>query len=356
MKMNKNKIMISALALTMGAALAGSVSGTVAWFQYSTRAQASYIGSSAHCSEMLEVKAVGDHATTGETEWASELSATDIAGVLSDTNGNKLAPISTGAMAQNAALPKIGGTGADAEDPKFYKNPVYQFEDSAVWGLADKSNYVQFQLKFHVKDIDGTANNYLDGHNLYLTNLEIVSLADAAGSSTSDLDLKKAVRVHISDGDSYNALFALGAGSDSTLTTVVHGNLDLNNDGSLDQSAGYEWTDSRTTLDYGNPSHAASPAGQVAYDTAKATNFASDTDPSAISSTTVAPGLIGAIDDDVDGIVLTVTMWLEGWTNLSTKPTGNGTTGSAVWDPATYINKYFGVGFRFATELHANNE
>ena len=351
--MNKQKIIVSTLALAMGAALAGSVSGTVAWFQYSTRAQASYIGSSAHCSEALEIKAVGDKSGSEETDWKTELAAADIAGVLSATNGNKLEPITSGAMDQNVALNKIGGDGANKNDPRFYKNPVYQYEDPTVWGLADKTNYVQFKLEFHVKDIDGASTAaYLDGHNLYLTNLEIVSLANEDGTATSDLDLKKAVRVHISDGDSYNALFALGAGSDSTLTTVTHGNLDLNNDNALDQTAGYEWTSGRTTLDYGNPTHAASPAGQVAYDTAKTTNFASDTNPSTVSSTTVAPGLIGSIAKAEVGITLTVTMWLEGWANLSNKPANNATTGSAVWDPATYVGEHFGVGFRFATELH----
>lgn len=351
--MNK-KIIVSTLALAMGAALAGSVSGTVAWFQYSTRAQATYIGSSAHCSEMLEVRA-------NDGDFATELSkinpGTDI--------GDELEPISSGAMDADDPLPTFGGTEANADDPKFYKNPVYQFANPATWGAADAHNYVQFTLDFHVLDIDGTAGSYLEGNHLYLTNIELVSLTSEAGTATNNLDLKKAVRVHITDGSYYNALFALGEGSESTLETVVHGNLDLNNDGALDKTAGYDWTTGRTNVDYGNPNNdayegegAVDEPKQVAYDVAYANNFASDADPSAVASSTgaaAAPGLIGEIAKAEVGITLTVTIWLEGWQQLGTKPSGNATAGSAVWDPATYIGHYFGVGFRFATELHESH-
>ena len=349
--MNKTKIIVPTLALAMGAALAGSVSGTVAWFQYSTRAQATYIGSSAHCSEMLEVSADG-------TNYASELSKVSPA---ADT-GDKLEPITTGVLANNVALPKIGGTGADKDDPKFYKNPVYQFANPEVWGLADAHNYVQFELNFRVRDIDGTANKMLAGHHLYLTDLEIVSLADSSGAATdttsASKDLYKAIRVHIS-APSYNALFADGGSDD--VTTVTHGNLDLNNDGAVDKTEGYDWTANRTNVDYGNPTNAAisnpDTIVQNAYSTGKAANFADDSNPANVANTTAAPGLIGEIDQ-TNGITVTVTIWIEGWTELSVQatPTGTEATNDAqVWDPATYIGKNFGVGLRFATELHSGS-
>ena len=66
MKINNKKIIVSTLALAMGAALAGSISGTVAWYQYSTRAPAEFLGVAAHCTENIElrIKATGTNAAT----------------------------------------------------------------------------------------------------------------------------------------------------------------------------------------------------------------------------------------------------------------------------------------------------
>ena len=98
MKISKNKIIVSTLALAMGAALAGSVSGTVAWFQYSTRAQAAFIGTSAHCSEMLEIKSLGPTATA----YKSELLSSEVKNM--DGYGTDLQPISSGDMALDAGV------------------------------------------------------------------------------------------------------------------------------------------------------------------------------------------------------------------------------------------------------------
>lgn len=57
MKINTfKKVAISTMALAMGAALVGSISGSVAWYQYSTRSTASYSGAAAHCTESLQVR------------------------------------------------------------------------------------------------------------------------------------------------------------------------------------------------------------------------------------------------------------------------------------------------------------
>ena len=54
MKINK-KVMVTTLALAMGAALAGSISGSVAWYQYSTRASAQLTGTSVGTSRNLQI-------------------------------------------------------------------------------------------------------------------------------------------------------------------------------------------------------------------------------------------------------------------------------------------------------------
>ena len=44
MKKNLSKVIVPTLAIAIGAAIAGSISGTVAWYQYSTRVNVAYLG------------------------------------------------------------------------------------------------------------------------------------------------------------------------------------------------------------------------------------------------------------------------------------------------------------------------
>lgn len=381
MKMNK-KIIVSTLALAMGAALAGSVSGTVAWFQYSTRAQAAYIGTSAHCSEALEIQAVKSGQDLDDAKWTTELSSSDIQAAV--TGGTDLEPISSMAMGSTDKLPVIGGSNSDKDDPKFYKNPIYQFTDKEAWHKAVAANYVQFDLYFRVKDIKGESSATYLSKNLYLTDLTIKSI-----NEPSNTNLYKAIRVHFATNEStpsYN-LFAYDDGTDAaaTVSTNVYGNLDLNRDGKFDQSAGYEW-DTRSTLVYGDAN-----AQQVAKNAAhkdsnsKVDVLADDSDPYAIVANN---GLLGVVPATSGVFKVTVTIWIEGWQKLSEdveavegvhytqeeidaaqegdaaygKTTNDWKTqpvegkNGADWDAATYIGKKFQVGMRFAVPAHGDNE
>lgn len=328
MKMNNKKIIVSTLALAMGAALAGSVSGTVAWFQYSTRAQAAFIGTSAHCSEMLEIKSLGPTASA----FAGDLDSTKVNNM--DGYGTDLQPISSGALTADAAITPAS----------FYRNPVYQITDSSNWGLATNANFVQLQFQLHVKDVNKGEAAYLGGHNLYLTNLSIVGLNAGGTAVDNNNDLYKALRVHVAAGEYHKTFAAGGTGGAETVTTATNGQLDLNGDGNLDTAARYEWDGAAgDPLTYGDGS-------QVVHNADKAGVLADDTDAKAIATNKGTAGLIGAIPANEAGITVTVTMWIEGWQQLSD---GVGeSTNASVWEPATYIGAKFGVGFRFATELH----
>lgn len=311
MKMNNKKIIVSTLALAMGAALAGSVSGTVAWFQYSTRAQAAYIGTSAHCSELLQVS------IDGGTTWKTELSSSDIDTAITAAN-KKIVPITTGEQAKDAAL----GT--------FYANPIYQISagdySATTWKAAEAINYVQFTLKFKVTDVKENLTTKL-AKDVFLTNLTIQD-------ATSGLDLSDAVRVHFASTN--NMLFAKTATS-----TDVSGQLDLNSDGAYDLSEGYEW-DTRTAITYGTDG-----AVQTSYAANDTTVVATDT-----NGVLTNGKKLGSTAADTD-LSVTVTIWLEGWQKLATGVTGNKETAdSAIWDSTTYVNKVFRVGMRFAVPLH----
>ena len=302
--MNK-KIIVSALAIAMGATLAGSISGTVAWYQYSTRAQAAYIGTSVGLSENLEVK-------TSASTWKRELTSTEIDTAKGST-GTVMNPVTTGALAKNEDVPAA---------TNFYANPEYGMSGYSTWTKATAANVVQFTLNFHYKktDASGGAATYV-AKKLNLINLTIV---DESGA-----DLYKAVRVHFASGTKYN-LFARDSQTDvaspSDITTDTYGNLDTGNNGVYDQTEGYEW-DTRSTVVYGDD------------DTHQVANNAGKTD---------LAFYLADIPASEAGVAVTVTIWLEGWTKLSSIPSGNADTGtSAIWSPQTYINKAFKVGMRF---------
>ncbi len=342
MKMNK-KIIVSTLALAMGAALAGSVSGTVAWYQYSTRAQGSYIGSSGHCSEMLYVK----NTDNANAKWVTEFKSSEL--VLAQDSGTAIQPITTGAY---------DGTGtATAAPAAFYNNPVYQYASQTQWGTANVANYAQFNLSFHVQDITGASTATYLAKNLYLTSLNIVTLDTSSTNPTVDSsstakDLNKAVRVMFEIGTSGQSGYVAKIFSVNGGETATAGELDLNNDGVLDKAPYYEWETAPTSnLTYGAGVQKSIAADQVADDSDLGAFATADT---AGTASVLKSGLLGAIPATEAGLSIKVTIWLEGWQQLANKPTNNATSGSAVWDPAVYVGKSFGVGMRFSVPLHDN--
>lgn len=98
MKLNK-KIIVPALSLLAGASLVGSVSGTIAWYQYSTRANVSYIGSSAGVIGNLQIRLPNG-------EWGTQIQTDDVLDYLSTEGiyGSKVEPVTPGALQKNDSL------------------------------------------------------------------------------------------------------------------------------------------------------------------------------------------------------------------------------------------------------------
>ena len=99
MKLNKNKIIVSALALAIGGSLAGSVGSTVAWYQYSTRANVSYVGEASGVSSNLQMRFVGE----ADTAWRTRITWQEMNTKLGD--GMKIVPMTFGALGKDAELP-----------------------------------------------------------------------------------------------------------------------------------------------------------------------------------------------------------------------------------------------------------
>lgn len=284
---NKGKIIASLLLLSLATG-AGSLAGTLAWYQYSTIASASYIATTAKASELLQIKA-------GDGEWKSVLETKDIKAAQGET-GTNIVPVTAGNQAKDEALNTLKAT------------PRYQVPDPANWGDAPASSYLQFTLSFRVQNGEGGALQ--KDAPLYFSD---IAFKDEAGLSDS-------LRIHVAnETESKNFLIAR---SDATIDT--HGNLDLNGDGASDTAKKYEWESASEPLDYGlnGTETAYLPSEMVASD----------------NSGSLSGGeLLGTIPSG-GTLSLTFTIFVEGWEKLSD---------SAIWDSASLGGAGFGVGFSF---------
>lgn len=310
MNFNK-KLVVSALALCMGAGLAGSVTGTIAWYQYSTRSSVAMLGTSVGVMKNLQVK-VGADGT-----WSKDLKKTDISAYLeAETTYSKgdLQPVTTGAMDKNVALPEI-----------MRGNPIYQHAEIASWPKAEKTHYVVLPIYVRAVKAGKTLSSSsadpewtADSKDIYLHDVTIQEDKDNTAEDISD-----AVRVHFACGTTY----ALAANCDKTVT---EGKLDLNFDGVNDQTGHYEW-DTPTDITYGG-------GEQRSYNVknAGADGLFADDD---VNPDTFTQGIKLGTVNSLDGMLINVTIWLEGWAKL------NGT--DAMWDLADYLDSQFDVGFTF---------
>lgn len=300
MKINNKKIIVSTLALAMGAALAGSISGSVAWYQYSTRAAATVSGTSAGTSRNLQVK-VGDGSYTQYLD-----SAAILAKASKGSDGNLL-PV--GAVVDSTANTVTS----------FVGNPVYQYETLPA---IDKG-YIEYTLSFKCEDTT-TSGTAQVAKNVFLTTLN-VTLAEEK--------LLPAVRIAISDGT--NSYILASAAGD----TATQGNLDLNGNGVKDTNEFDQQDAGSTKITYKTPSGTGYQEEYVATAwSSLVTSFGTDpyTEPTGASpiTTTLASG-----DAEVN-----VKIWLEGWADVDSKN---------CWDLATALNKSVQVDMRFECKADA---
>lgn len=259
MKINKTKLAVTTLAIAMGAALAGSISGSVAWYQYSTRAAANLTGTAAGTTRELQVK-------EGSGDWKQYLQ-------LGEADYSPVTP-------KTVASEKVSA---------FSGHPVYQYS-----ALPDAlgTEYLSKTLSFQVLEANKSQTTpaaLTTAKDLYLTKLEISG------------DVADLVRVAVyAEGASSGMIFAK-----SGTSTVTQGALDLNGNGyndtdAIDQKDGQgEGAIAGEAVTYGN---VASYAHHQISDVVEFTD--AYTPGSALK--------IGATDK-----TLTVQVWLEGWAKLS---------------------------------------
>ena len=188
MKLNKNKIIVSALALVIGTSLAGSVTGTLAWYQYSTRANVSFIGQSSGFSGNLQMR----FSDEGDDAWRTRITWQEMAAELANNHyAKEVVPMTFGAMEKDSALPVDT---AATPAPLGYIQPIAGVKDMNKWSRATKDNYAQFELQLRYVEHDGV-NDGNAVKDVYLSKLVIQE--DASNETNGKEDLSDAVRLHI---------------------------------------------------------------------------------------------------------------------------------------------------------------
>lgn len=326
MKINCKKLITSAMLTLIGASMVGSVAGTVAWYQYSTRASAAYVGTSTKCSEKLQV-VVGteaEAATKNDTEWQTALSHSDILDYIANQDGQnnttagQVTPVTAGNQKRDAALNTLKA------------HPVYNYPAYSAWQNAAVTDYVTFPLTFRVVDVDGASDTSKLAQDMDLYLQDLLIQADK-NNPTAKGDISDAIRVHFATTET-TPKYWLFSNKGETIDTC--GELDLDGDGKDDEAStrhtNYSF-ETTTKLTYGD-----ADSEEEAYKLSE------------VKATDTNGALTGgqAIGTIVKNTTLTinVTIWLEGWQKFGT----SGNESSAMWNPATYIGAMFDVGMTFA--------
>lgn len=348
MKINKVKLLVGTMAIAAVAATVGSISGTVAWFQYSTRSTVAYKGAAAHCTENLQIRI--NAGTESQYPWTQDLTSTAIGTYLTATRStaaNTLRPVTSGELAQGAVASTL------------YKNPIYQYPDMANWGEATATeDYVVIPLQLRVLDLNGnTTANYL-AKKIYVTDVTIA--ADSANTSPH-YDFSSAIRVGVSAAQAGAtsltpyATFSTANATNAATGIAVSGKLDLNNDGFADKEAGYDFqTGTRNEVDYGASGKFAKSTSNAQLGTSAAATdvgVANDTDPYHLKGKEIGSTTTEKV------LNVEVKIYLEGWAEISDYTANVGgeadTDMKTIWDIAKSNGALFDVGIRFSAETHA---
>lgn len=328
----KKKIIVSALALAIGTGLAGSVTSTIAWYQYSTRTTAAYVGVAGGVKGNLQMRFKEDGQADDEG-WVTKILKDDMATYLSSkSRASNVVPITSGSMARDGAVPNT-----------FYGNPIYMREDPEFWKEATAANYVKIELEIRFVETDANGVETNLAKDLYLSDLYL----EQDASDTTHEDLSSAVRFHIAaysdPAAKTNRLISKNGG-----TTDTCGQLDLNGDGVDDvkytqagDKYGFTSGGATTPVMYGGTgSQQISYSATVDAPSASISPMIADIESNEIDGSKKLGTTLSASDAFLS---VDVTIWVEGWQKL---PAGDANA-KAIWDFNDFANSKFDVGFEF---------
>ena len=243
-KLNTAKTLFGFLGLATFASLVGTVSGTLAWYSYTTRTTISYSGTSIENTLQLQIGIASeaqmphiDGDPDNEEFWAT-MTETTFEG---DNTFYYFAPMGVGLSSEliNAYL-SVNGFGTNMLKPvtsgyynpadplcsfSLKKAPTQLHHEQDI--LASKKDYVQIPFVFRASKSKTNAEDFVAGQELWLTD------AKAVASSDGDGDVFKAMRIFFNRNDTYYSTDFIvnpNAPSDAAGETTVGGLLDLTYD------------------------------------------------------------------------------------------------------------------------------
>ena len=274
MKFNK-KIVVASLSTAMGLSLVGAIGGTVAWYQYSTKTTTSVVATSVANSGVLQISSNG-------TDWMRDLPQT----ATGSTNDNKLLPVTFGQENDDGSLKDVAYCTPEAG------KPGYQGWDVATAGVE----YLQYDIHLRASQINEAGEvEYLE-KKVYLSDITIEDVT--TGKTVSD-----ALRINIDVENGEKFMISKEAQSDLEL----YGPLELDGNEEPDVIGGYVWDDGfGEECIYGIENEVQNTLGITDIE-ASQTEIEAQGDEKVICTTPA----------DEDGILLRITIWLEGWHQLT---------------------------------------
>ena len=252
------KLLLGVLGLATFASLVGTVSGTLAWYAYSTRATLSYSGTSVNNTVQLQIGIASPQQVktvqeiTNELDQQIEIEVDEKQAIINaftefwdvvevskwddDSNYYYFAPVGSDLSSPviNAYLISNGyastllGTvtsGSFTRGDSFSLKQSPRAENGNIIVPAAKSDFATIPFVFRVIRSNTTAvNNYVEGSELWITNAEV------RASSADDGNIYKAIRMFIDRGNDYEDDFILNPSASDKGSTIVGGLLDLTMD------------------------------------------------------------------------------------------------------------------------------
>ena len=321
MKINK-RIAIPLLSTVLGLAVIGGTSGAIAWYQYNTRVNASFVGSSVADSGVLQIGYKVDDETSTPITWGRDVYETR------STNNNKLIPVTFGATEPDQTLPKNAALPSTA-----YAYPEAGYGPYEQWQTATVGKeYIQYTIYLRAQQADPTVTDPAAGGMKQVQKDVFLSEILLEGADTAKPEVGKALRLHL---DVNNGEKRMLISADGT-TVDLYGKLDLDNNGQIDKVGGWDWEKSDADVIYGrNGSKQQSYSINEIKAVRDGDDFDFEDDTERAAKKVCTTPLTGETK-------ITVTVWLEGWQKY-------GATGSesAIWDPTKTAGTNVHVGMTF---------
>ena len=212
-KINPLKFVIGILGLSTVAALVGSISGTVAWYAYSTRALVSYTGTSVQSTTQLQIGLKSDVVVDFTTN-ADLIEDVQFSGdpnhyyfMRVGSGGLPAAVIndylSTKGYATNVLEPLSSYAYNTGEDIDLRNRPVTGLPDSPKTE-AEITKYVEIPFAFRVLSSRTINPTYVENHEIFLSGASAIAAPNLEGNTTGNI-IHNSIRLYIdrTNGDNY---------------------------------------------------------------------------------------------------------------------------------------------------------